>query len=53
MSYILSGHLCGRICKDCEEPLSNIKVLFYSIALGDQDSTAIIANPKDTTHVPK
>jgi len=48
MSYILRGRLCGYICDECHEPLSNIKVRLYRTRK-DQNVTAMaVAQPKDT-----
>ena len=48
MSYIFRGRLCGYICEECHEPLSNIKVRLYRTRK-DQNVTALaVANPKDT-----
>jgi hypothetical protein len=47
-SYIFKGRLCGLICAECPEPLSNVKVRLYRLR-GDQNAVALaVANPKDT-----
>lgn len=47
-SYIFKGRLCGYICPECPEPLSNLKVRLYRLR-GDQNAVALaVANPKDT-----
>ncbi|MDO8302286.1 MAG: hypothetical protein Q7T18_03500, partial [Sedimentisphaerales bacterium] len=47
-SYIFKGRLCGYICPECPEPLSNLKVRLYRLR-GDQNVVALaVANPKDT-----
>src|SRR5436309_1983411 len=50
-SYIFKGRLCGFICTDCPEPLSNLKVRLYRLRR-DQNAVALaVANPKDTLAV--
>jgi hypothetical protein len=48
MNYILKGRLCGHICGECFEPLSQVKVRLYR-SRREQDVTALaVANPKGT-----
>src|SRR5216684_2725566 len=48
MAYIFRGNLCGYICAECPEPLSNVTVRLYR-SRPDQNVTALaVANPKDT-----
>jgi hypothetical protein len=48
MSYIFKGRLCGYICKECQEPLSNVKVRLYR-SRKDQDVASLaVAEPKET-----
>ena len=48
MAYTFKGRLCGLICTDCPEPLSNVVVRLYRHR-GGQDVTALaVASPKDT-----
>lgn len=48
MAYVFKGRLCGYICADCDEPLSNITIRLYR-ARDDQDVTALaVASPKET-----
>lgn len=48
MSYIFKGKLCGLICAECPEPMSDVKVRLYR-SHKDQNVTALaVANPKDT-----
>lgn len=48
MSYIFKGNLCGYICADCPEALSDVTVRLYRHQQ-DQNITALaVANPKDT-----
>ena len=49
--FIFKGRLCGYICDDCPEPLSNVAVRLYRLR-PDQDVTALaVARPKDTLAV--
>jgi hypothetical protein len=48
MTYIFRGQLCGFICAECPESLSNVKVRLYRHRK-DQDVTALaVASPRDT-----
>jgi hypothetical protein len=48
MSYLFKGRLCGFICNECQEPLSNVKVRLYR-SRKDQDVTSLaVAAPKET-----
>ncbi len=48
MNYVFRGRLCGLICPECPEPLSNVKVRLYRIR-SEQNVTALaVAAPKDT-----
>lgn len=48
MAYIFKGRLCGFICPECPEPLSDVVVRLYRHR-GKQDITALaVASPKDT-----
>ena len=47
MQYLFKVKLCGYICKDCSEPLSNIKVSLYSRA-DEKTATFAAAEPKTT-----
>lgn len=47
-NYIFKGRLCGYICSECPEPLSNVKVRLYRHS-DDQPVSALAAAPvKDT-----
>lgn len=49
--YVFKGRLCGFICSECPEPLSNVKVRLYRLR-GDQNAAALaVASPKDTLAV--
>lgn len=49
--YIFRGSLCGRLCDDCSEPLSGVKVRLYRLR-PDQDPTRLaVAAPKTTLAV--
>jgi hypothetical protein len=47
-SYIFKGRLCGYICPECPEPLSNVRVRIYRPADAKQVSALAAAVPKDT-----
>src|SRR5262249_41874821 len=48
MPYIFRGRLCGFICSECPEPLSEVTVRLYR-SRDDQNVTALaVANPKET-----
>lgn len=48
MTYIFKGRLCGFICSECPEPLSDVTVRLYRVR-GQQDVTALaVADPKET-----
>lgn len=48
MAYIFRGKLCGLICGDCRDPLSNVLVRLYRVA-GERNSAALaVANAKET-----
>jgi hypothetical protein len=46
--YIFKGRLCGYICPECPEPLSNVKVRLYRHADDQPISALAAASPKDT-----
>ncbi|MCW9709093.1 hypothetical protein [Fodinibius salsisoli] len=48
MSYIFKGSLCGRLCDDCEEYLSNVVVKLYRIRERERETVLATANPKNT-----
>ncbi len=48
MNYIFKGKLCGRICSECLEPLSHVKVRLYRIRKDQKETALATANPKDT-----
>lgn len=48
MSYIFKGRLCGYICKECLEPLSNVKVRLYRSRKGQDVASLAVAEPKET-----
>lgn len=48
MIYTFKGKLCGFICPECPEPLSNVKVRLYR-SRKEQNVTALaVAQPKET-----
>lgn len=48
MSYIFRGRLCGYICDDCPEPLSNVKVRLYRTRKEQNATVLAAARAKDT-----
>ena len=48
MPYTFRGSLCGYICAECPEPLSNVKVRLYRSRPGQNVTVLAVANPKDT-----
>jgi hypothetical protein len=48
MTYTFKGILCGLICSECPEPLSNVKVRLYSSRNEETVVANAVANPKDT-----
>jgi hypothetical protein len=48
MSYIFKGRLCGYICEECFEPLSNVKVRLYRTRQEQNVAALAVASPKDT-----
>jgi hypothetical protein len=47
-SYVFKGRLCGYICPECPEPLSNVRVRLYRPADAKQVSALAAAEPKET-----
>ena len=47
-TYIFKGRLCGYICPDCPEALSNVSVRLYRHADDRPISALAAASPKDT-----
>src|SRR5262245_2057046 len=48
MSYIFRGRLCGYFCKECLEPLSNVKVRLYRTRKDQDVASLAVADPKET-----
>ncbi len=48
MPYIFKGKLCGLICPDCPEPLSNVIVRLYRHRPDQDVTTLAVASPKET-----
>jgi hypothetical protein len=48
MAYIFKGKLCGYICPDCPEPLSDVTVRLYRSRAGQGVTMLAAASPKDT-----
>ena len=48
MAYVFKGRLCGLICAECREALSEVTIRLYR-SRDDQNVTALaVANPKET-----
>lgn len=47
MNYIFKGRLCGYICPECPEPLSDVVVRIYRSTQSNITALAV-ANPKET-----
>ena len=48
MRYIFKGRLCGYICPECPEPLSQVKVRLYRSRAKEGITVLAAAAPKDT-----
>jgi hypothetical protein len=48
MSYIFRGKLCGLICAECPEPLSNVIVRLYRSRDAKIETALAVASPKET-----
>ncbi|MGI8640776.1 MAG: hypothetical protein ACR2MG_12630 [Pyrinomonadaceae bacterium] len=48
MKYIFKGRLCGFICAECPEPLSNVKIRIYRIEAQENIVANAVANAKET-----
>ena len=53
MNYIFKGNLCGYICDDCTDYLSNVTVKLYSTGDEQDDLQFATADPKNTFSVLK
>ena len=51
MVYIFKGKLCGYICRECTEPLSNLKIRLYRTRKEQNVTALAVANPKDTLNI--
>lgn len=51
MSFIIRGNLCGYICRDCREALSNVMVRIYQPQDGQNNPDVVTADPKYTLRV--
>ena len=51
MNYVLKGSLFAWICKECREPLSNMKVRIYDVKESPSLTRLVAANEKDTLYV--
>src|SRR4029077_13214026 len=48
MPYTFKGRLCGLICAQCPEPLSNVTVRLYRSADAQSVTARAVASPKET-----
>jgi len=48
MPYTFLGRLCGYLCDECDEPLSNVTVRLYRAAADQSLASRAAASPKDT-----
>ncbi|MBI3014179.1 MAG: hypothetical protein HYY65_03725 [Candidatus Tectomicrobia bacterium] len=48
MAYIFRGRLCGLICPECPEPMSNVKVRLYGVRAQQNVAALAVASPKET-----
>lgn len=48
MRYQFKGKLCGYICPECPEPLSNVKVRLYRSRAEQNVIALAVASPKET-----
>ena len=48
MAYVFRGTLCGYICADCSEQLSNVRVRLYRSRTDQNVTVLAAANPKNT-----
>jgi hypothetical protein len=48
MAYTFKGRLCGFICDECPEPLSDVVVRLYRHRQEQDVTTRAVASPKDT-----
>lgn len=48
MTYTFKGRLCGLICDECPEPLSDVFVRLYRHRVDQDVTTLAVASPKDT-----
>lgn len=51
MKYQFKGSLCGFICSDISEYLSNVKIKLYKVQYDTYLSEQVTANPKDTFRI--
>jgi hypothetical protein len=48
MAFTFKGSLCGSLCDECEEQLSNVTVRLYRHAAGTNVTALAVAKPNDT-----
>src|SRR5476649_2113740 len=48
MPYVFKGNLCGYICAECTEQLSDVTVRLYRHQPNQNITALAVANPKDT-----
>ena len=51
MSFIIKGNLCGYLCRDCREALSDVVIRIYQPSEGQDNPDIVVADPKYTLRV--
>jgi hypothetical protein len=51
MSYVFKGSLCGYICDECPDPLSQVKVRLYQPSNTQNITALAVADAKQTFHI--
>ena len=51
MSHVFKGQLCGLICTDCREALSDVIVRLYRVREGENIAALAVASAKDTAAI--
>jgi len=52
MTFTFKGSLCGSLCDECEEQLSNVTVRLYRHPAGTNVTALAVASPNDTFALP-
>ena len=51
MSYVFRGRLCGYLCEECNEPLSDVVVRIYKNRKGQNVTALAVADPGQTLNL--